>query len=121
MSSNRKAPEMINRLDRKLMRQLEDYVQAEYAKSGLSDAAFAKQAEEHMRIPLTHANIAGARETFGIKSNREVMRELNKTAKVKVSGDMSTWMSAVEARLTILENRYNVYIDGCRKHIPEGK
>lgn len=121
MSSNRKAPEMINRLDRKMMRQLEDYVQAEYAKSGLSDGAFAKQAEEHMRIPLTHANIAGARETFGIKSNREVLRELNKTAKTKTPSDLQAWKASVEARLTILENRYNVYIDGCRKHIPEGK
>lgn len=98
----RKPPEMLNRLDRKMHRQLEDYVLANYVKEMTTDVAFAKMAEEALGFPVTNHNVAGAREMFDIPSTRFAARE---------EGDIPS----ILRRLGALEQRVQVYIDGCCK------
>lgn len=108
----RKSPERINRLSAKMQWDLMNYVKESYAQSGLTDGAFAKQAEKDLGFPLTAHNVAGARETFDIPSNVWAARE---AASSRDPSAVMQRLSALERIVHALEQRVQVYIDGCCK------
>lgn len=60
---------------------LNNFVQAEYAKSGLLDTEFAEKAAGFLSIPHINRNhVASAREVFDLPSNRDVARAEKKAA-----------------------------------------
>jgi hypothetical protein len=91
--------------------ELTNYVKDNYTKSGLRDGEFARQAEEKLGFPVTKHNVAGARETLEIPSRAMVTRELNKVR--RSSADPQS-LTDIYTRLRALEQRVQVYIDGCQ-------
>ena len=89
-------------------RALEDFVIEVYTQSGLSDAEFAKLAEKHFQIPITHSSVQGARETTEIKNNKP--RSVNE----------STALAELTLRVKTLEDRVEVYLRGTRGDKKEG-
>jgi hypothetical protein len=61
-------------------------------------------AEEALGFPITNHNVAGARELFDIPSTRFAER-----------GDDTKRLDTLERRFNALEQRVQVYIDGCCK------
>jgi len=102
--ATRKSPEQINRLDRKMARQLEDYVFKHYVEAATTDVAFAKTAGEALGFPCTAHNVAGARELFDIPSTSH---------RAHSAADTDGRIASLERRFAALEQRVQVYIDGC--------
>jgi hypothetical protein len=80
------------RLHRADQRRLEDLVQEQYVTSGIN--------QNH---------VAGAREVFGIKSNRDVLRNA-----VKSDGTLVQRVSKLERELSALRAAFDVFKHGCR-------
>jgi hypothetical protein len=98
------------RLHRADQRRLEDLVQEQYVTSGMTDVAFAMQAAEQLKLPGINQNhVAGAREVFGIKSNRDVLRNA-----VKSDGTLVQRVSKLERELSALRAAFDVFKHGCR-------
>lgn len=98
----RAKPERLNRLDRKMNRALEDYVLKHYVEAATTDMEFARMAEKELQFPVTNNNVAGAREMFDIPSTR--------FAHGTTDADRLT---RLERQVAALEQRVQVYIDGC--------
>jgi hypothetical protein len=68
-------PGTMNRLERKQVRALEDYTEANYVSSGATDILFAGQAQTALGFKVTCGNVQAARDVFGIVSNRDRARQ----------------------------------------------
>lgn len=77
---------------------LVNYIEKNYALSGLSDPAFAKQASEELNIHAVTSHIVTRRELLGIKPNYD--RAYRKSSGSDV---LQEYMAALEKRVTALE------------------
>jgi hypothetical protein len=105
----RTPPTSINRLLRADARKLEDYVHEHYTASGLSDSAFAVQAANVLGLTLTQHSVAGAREVFGIQSNREAFR-----AAARAADSLPARVTTLEHEVAGLRAAFDVFKHGCR-------
>ena len=101
----RKPPESIYRLSRVDARRLEDYVLEHYVTTGQTDIAFAQTAAKDLDLSgITQHHIAGAREVFGLKSNRDALREA-----ARAGDSLNTRVTALEARVQGLLDAFAVF------------
>jgi hypothetical protein len=91
-----------------------NFLVAEYAKTGMYDGEFAKLATEKLGFEITAFNVQGAREAFNIPSTRETMRAQN-------TGSQEHLIIDLQRRVTLLEQRMQVYLDGCCKPNGDGQ
>jgi hypothetical protein len=89
----------VNKLHAKDVFRLTNLVAAEYVSSKLSDVAFAIVATEKLGVEVNKNNVASARETLELKSNRDVLRELKKQP--------TTRLSKIELDIDIIKTRFN--------------
>lgn len=84
---------------------LTNLVQAEYVKQpNPDDAAFAALASERLGFPVTKNNVVGAREILDIPHPHSA-RARSDNAEI----------ADLQRRLLVLEQRVQVYLDGCLK------
>jgi len=96
MSETRK----VVRLSLKQQFSLNNFVQAEYAASGLTDVEFSAKASEFLNLPGINArHIGSAREIFGLVSNRDISRQ------VSLPGIDESRVSLLDERLTSVEKQ----------------
>ena len=96
MSETRK----VVRLSLKQQFSLNNFVQAEYAASGLTDAEFSAKASEFLNLPGINArHIGSAREIFSLPSNRDLSRQAS------LPGIDESRVSLLDERLTSVEKQ----------------
>lgn len=96
MSETRK----VVRLSLKQQFSLNNFVQAEYAASGLTDVEFSAKASEFLNLPGINArHIGSAREIFSLPSNRDVSRQAS------LPGIDESRVSLLDERLTSVEKQ----------------
>ena len=99
------APRSLNRLNARQTFALTNLVAAEYVKQpNPSDTAFAELASEQLGFPVTKGNVQGARETLDIPSPHS-----------GVARSDNAEIADLQRRLLALEQRVQVYLDGCLK------
>jgi uncharacterized protein YceH (UPF0502 family) len=84
------------------MRKLEDLVNAEYQKSKLTDVAFASYATQMPQTQVNASHVAGAREVFGMISNRDAARAAEKTC----DGTALARLADLEEEVRVLTTRF---------------
>ena len=109
--ATRKSPVQVNRPSAKMQWDLTNLVKDNYASRQQNDIEFAKWAAEQLGFPVTKHNIEGARETLEIPSTAVIHKAQRYTA----NGDSNLRLRMLEVRLTALEQRVQVYIDGCQR------
>lgn len=95
--------EKTNRLTMKQQMVFGDLVRAEYTKSHMDDTEFAKFAAEKLEFELSRQQVANMREALEIPNN------------LRVSNGRASPIAQLERRVKNLEDRLDVYIQGCRK------
>lgn len=88
--------------------QLNGFVLEHYAKLGLTDGSFAEKAASELGFHVTGSNVAGVRNAFEIPSTREVQRSVDPST-------LEGRIAHLERIVAALEQRIQVYLDGCRK------
>jgi len=90
----------VRRLTLKEQFALNNFVNAEYATSGLTDVEFSAKASEFLNLPGINArHIGSAREIFSLPSNRDVSRQAS------LPGIDESRVSLLDERLTSVEKQ----------------
>lgn len=93
--------------------QLNSFVLEHYAKMALHDNEFAEKAAHELGFHVTGSNVAGVRNAFEIPSTRDALRAANPDT-------LEGRIVHLERLVAALEQRIEVYLNGCRKDVRGG-